>query len=70
MDAGVPGQAECVYNLWWFSGCTEKGWSQWMQMFQVKFSMCTINDCSLVVTKKDEASGCRCSRQAECVYSL
>ena len=33
-----------------------------MQVFQVKFSVCTIYDGSLVVMKKDEASGCRCSR--------
>ena len=32
--------------------------------------VCTIQYGSLVVTKRGGASGCRCSRQAECVYSL
>ena len=72
MDAGVSGQAECVcvYSPIWFIGCNEKGWSQWMQMFQDKFSACTIQYGSLVVTKRGGASGCRCSRTSlVCIQS-
>ena len=42
-----------------------------MQIFQVKFSVCTSHDGSLVATKRGGASGCRYSRSSlACVQAM